>query len=107
MHISTDRSEAPTAIRTNLCAIFVSLKLSRSSWVITSLSPGNGEKLSKHAVSGGDVAGLLARLSWLRENALSRTEQHFPLIAIYEAGLDGFWLHRVLQAEGIENRAAK
>lgn len=103
MHISTDRSEAPTAIRTNLCAIFVSLELSRSSWLITSLSPGNGEKLSKHAVRGGDVTGLLARLSWLREKVLSRTERHFPIIVIQEAGLDGFWLHRVLQAEGIES----
>ncbi|RWO94312.1 MAG: IS110 family transposase [Mesorhizobium sp.] len=90
-------------MRTNLCAVFVSLELSRSSWVITSLSPGNGEKLSKHAVSGGDVTGLLARLSWLRETALSRTERHFPIIVIQEARLDGLWLHRVLQAEGIES----
>jgi transposase len=29
-------------------------------WLITSLSPGNGEKMSKHAVRGGDIAGLLA-----------------------------------------------
>jgi hypothetical protein len=33
-----------TAIRTDLGAIFVSLELSRSSWLITSLSPGGGEK---------------------------------------------------------------
>ena len=36
----------PTAIRTNLGAIFVSLELSRSTWLITSLSPGGGEKVS-------------------------------------------------------------
>ena len=40
--------EEPTAIRTNLGAIFVSLELSRSTWLITSLSPGAGEKMSKH-----------------------------------------------------------
>jgi hypothetical protein len=39
----TDRSEAPTAVRTDLGAIFVSLELSRSAWLITSLSPGSGE----------------------------------------------------------------
>ncbi|TIQ15925.1 MAG: IS110 family transposase, partial [Mesorhizobium sp.] len=39
--------------------MFVSLELSRSTWLITSLSPRNGEKMSKHAVSGGDVAALL------------------------------------------------
>ncbi len=44
--------EEPTAIRTNLGAIFVSLELSRSTWLITSVSPGGGEKMSKHGVSG-------------------------------------------------------
>ena len=32
--------EEPTAFRTNLGAIFVSLELSRLTWLITSLSPG-------------------------------------------------------------------
>jgi hypothetical protein len=36
----------PTAIRTHFGAIFVSLELSRSNWLITSLSPGGGEKMS-------------------------------------------------------------
>ncbi len=27
----------------------------------------------------------------------------FPIIAIQEAGLDGFWIHRVLESEGIES----
>jgi transposase len=43
--------EGPTAIRTNLVAIFVSLELSRSTWLITSLSPGGGEKMSTHPQS--------------------------------------------------------
>ena len=54
--------EAPSAIRTDFGAIFVSLELSRSTWLITSLSPGGKEKLSKHSVQGGDVAGLLEPL---------------------------------------------
>jgi transposase len=40
-------AEKPSAIRTDLAAIFVSLELSRSAWLITSLSPGAGEKMSK------------------------------------------------------------
>ena len=47
-----------TAIRTHIGAIFVSLELSRSRWLVTSLSPGKGEKMSKHGVTAGDVAGL-------------------------------------------------
>jgi hypothetical protein len=35
MNIATDQLEAPAAIRTNLGAIFVSLELSRSRWLIS------------------------------------------------------------------------
>ena len=98
-----DRPEAQTAIQTNLAAIFISLELSRSIWLITSLSPGGGEKMSKHSVPAGDVAALLARFSELKQKALARTGKSFPIVTIQEAGLDGFWLHRVLQSEGIES----
>ncbi|WP_095205283.1 IS110 family transposase [Mesorhizobium carmichaelinearum] len=100
---AANRSEAPTAIRTDLGAIFVSLELSRSKWLITSLSPGGGEKMAKHSVAAGDVAGLLDRFAELNRKAEARTGRCFPIIVIQEAGLDGFWIHRVLQAEGIEN----
>src|SRR3954462_5709031 len=97
------RPDDNAAIRTDLKAIFVSLELSHSTWVITSLAPGGGEKMSKHAVPSGDIAALLARLSQLKEKARARTGQVFPIIVIQEAGLDGFWIHRVLQTEGIES----
>src|SRR5688572_11716529 len=97
------RPDEHAAIRTDLNAIFVSLELSHSTWVITSLAPGGGEKMSKHAVRSGDIAALLARLSQLKEKARARTGQVFPIIVIQEAGLDGFWIHRVLQTEGIES----
>jgi transposase len=103
MQVAADRPQAPTAIRTDLGAIFVSLELSRSTWLITSLSPGGGEKMSKHSMRGGDVAALLARFSQLREKAQARTRQCFPIIVIQEAGLDGFWIDRVLQREEIES----
>src|SRR3954454_2409249 len=97
------RPHEHAAIRTDLNAIFVSLELSRSTWVITSLAPGGGEKMSKHSVRSGDIAGLLARLSQLTEKARARTGHIFPIIVIQEAGLDGFWIHQVLQKEGIES----
>ena len=103
MQTVADRPEAPTAIRTDLGAIFVSLELSRSTWLITSLSPGGGEKMSKQVVRGGDVAGLLERFARLREKARARTGKVFPFVVIQEAGLDGFWIDRALQNEGIES----
>jgi transposase len=103
MQSIAERHEEPTAIRTNLGAIFVSLELSRSIWLITSVSPGGGEKMSKHSVSAGDIAALLTRFSELGKKALAQTGKSFPIIVIQEAGLDGFWIHRALQREGIES----
>jgi transposase len=103
MQIVAERPKAPTAIRTDLGAIFISLELSRSTWLITSLSPGCGEKMSKHSVRGGDVHGLLERFVQLQNKALTRTGTRFPFIVIQEAGLDGFWIHRMLQKESIES----
>ena len=51
MRAADPRPEDQTAIRTNLGAIFISLELSRSTWLITSLSPGGGETMSKHSVT--------------------------------------------------------
>jgi transposase len=103
MQIGADRPEAPNAIRSDLGAIFVSLELSRSTWLITSLSAGAGEKMSKHSLPAGDIGALLARLSEFKQKTFARTGKSFPIIVIQEAGLDGFWIHRVLQKEGIES----
>lgn len=86
-----------------LHAIYVSVELSRKTWLVTSLSPGGGEKLSRHMVPGGDIGALLERLAKLRSRALDRTGATYPVIVIHEAGLDGFWIHRVLEAEGHES----
>ncbi len=102
---ATDR-HAPdtTAVRVELSAIFVSLELSRTSWLVTSLSPGGGERMSKHSMRAGDLPALLARLAWSRERACARTGRTFPIVTIInEAGLDGFWVHRALAAQGAES----
>jgi transposase len=103
MHVVAHQPEAPGTIRSDLGAIFVSLELSRSTWLITSLSPCAGEKMSKHGVAAGDIGALLARFSEFKQKAFARTGKSFPIIVIQEAGLDGFWIHRVLQSEGIES----
>jgi len=96
-------SKAPSAIRVDLSAIFVSLELSRSKWLITSLSPGSGERMSKFIVTGGDVPALLGCLAELQRKAKARTGSSFRIVSIQEAGLDGFWIHRTLEREGIES----
>ena len=93
----SERPEAPTAIQTHLSASFVSLELSRSIWLITSLSPASGEKMSKHSVRAGDVAALLARFSelepqsaltlWFKER-VSGNGGHFQEVDHRRAGAE-------------------
>lgn len=103
MQTSAIRPQVPVAIRTDLGAFFISLELSRSKWLITSLSPGNGAKMSKHQLAGGDLPGLLSYFEFLIEKTRQRTGQSYPIITIQEAGLDGFWIHRGLEQVGIES----
>ena len=98
-----DHLEEPTAICTQFGAIFVSLELSQKTWLITSLSPSKGEKMSKHGVEARDVGGLMARFAELKRKATARTGKTFPIIVVQEAGLDGFSIHRVLRQQGIES----
>jgi hypothetical protein len=53
-------------------------------------------------VPGGDVAGLLGWFGALKEPS-GAWGKNVPIIVIQEAGLDGFWIHRALQQEGIES----
>ena len=55
-------SEERASVRNDLSAIFVSLELSLTTWLITSLSPGGGDKMSKHQVRGG--AGAVTVTGW-------------------------------------------
>ncbi len=86
----------------DIAILCVSLELSRKTWLVTSLAPGS-EKMSKHKIEGGDHCGLLDLLRQLQSKAAKRLGLPVRIVAIQEAGLDGFWLDRLLQAEGIES----
>jgi len=82
--------------------IFVAIELSQRSWLVTLHSPDR-DRISRHKLEGGDHAGLLALIGRERDRA-SRTTGGVPAVAsCYEAGYDGFWLHRLLLAAGITN----
>ena len=100
---TTDHSlQTKTALQPHPDSIFISLELGRSRWLVTSLSPGS-EKMSKHSVTGGDAGALLDLLACLRAKTEKRTGASAKLVVIQEAGLDGFWIHRLLTARGIES----
>ncbi len=89
-------------VRANAITLFASLELSKSKWVVTMNSPGS-EKFSRHTVEGGNGGCLLGLLSRWRGKAEERYGVAIKTVVIQEAGLDGFWIHRLLLANGIES----
>src|SRR5215217_6785366 len=88
----------PTTTRSEDNIVFAALELSRKSWLVATSSPGE-ERISQRVVTAGDGPGLLT----LRETAERRLGRAVRVVVIQEAGLDGFWLHRFLEANGIES----
>jgi transposase len=82
--------------------IFVAIELSVRRWLVTMHSPAR-DRLSRHSLVGGDHAGLVALIEGARERAASRLGYRAAVVSCYEAGYDGFWLHRRLLAAGVEN----
>src|SRR3974390_3289606 len=102
MNSVTSATTVATTARANDITRFASLELSKSKWVVTINSPGS-EEFSKPVIEGGEGAGLLELLSRLRAKAEQRCGAGVKVVVIQEAGLDGFWIHRLLLAAGIES----
>lgn len=84
-------------------AVFVALELSRSTWLIALHSPV-ADKVSQHRLEGGDAAGLLELIARKRGQAEEKLGQPVRVACCFEAGYDGFWLHRWLCARGVQTQ---
>jgi transposase len=83
--------------------LFVALELSRSTWLVALRSPV-ADRVGQHRLEGGDAEGLLALVVRKRVQAEEKLGRAVRVISCFEAGYDGFWLHRWLCARGVENR---
>jgi transposase len=82
--------------------IFVAIELSQKSWLVTLHSPDR-DRISRHKLEGGDHAGLLTLIEKMRSRAEQQLGGSLRVASCYEAGYDGFWLHRLLLAAGVMN----
>ena len=80
--------------------IHIAIELSVSSWLVAVRLPGT-EKSRLHRITGGDTTALLALIAELRARASAKLGQAVEVACCFEAGRDGFWLHRLLTAQGI------
>ena len=82
--------------------IFVAIELSQRSWLVTLHSPDR-DRLSRHKLVGGDHVGLVGLIEGVRARATGKLGAVPRVVSCYEAGYDGFWLHRLLTESGIAN----
>ena len=79
-------------------ALYMAMELSNKKW-----KPGfsNGEKMRVKTIDAGDWGALHAEIE--RSKIKLNCAADCRVVSCYEAGRDGFWIHRALVAEGIES----
>ena len=97
-HASTEQTASDSPDLT----LYASLELSRATWLVTCLLPER-DRMSKYSTPGGDGGALLGLLERMRARAQQLTGRPVKIVVIQEAGLDGFWVHRLLEANGIQS----
>src|SRR6266404_9381944 len=97
-HASTEQTASDSPDLT----FYASLELSRATWLVTCLLPER-DRMSRYSTPGGDGGALLGLLERMRARAQQLTGRPVKIVVIQEAGLDGFWVHRLLEANGIES----
>src|SRR5712672_1285698 len=80
--------------------ILLAIELSASTWLVAARVPG-WEKPHLHRIDGGDTAALLALISSLQAGAARGLDATIGVVCCFEAGRDGFWLHRLLAGHGV------
>ena len=86
--------------------VHLAIELSASSWVIAYRLPANN-KAKLHRLDAGDSVGLLAFIAGLRRQLHSSDDAEALVVSCFEAGRDGFWLHRLLSAHGVINHVVE
>jgi transposase len=94
-------AQSPSVSSSN-ATLLVALELSKATWVVA-LSAPFSDRISHHSIAGGDAGALLKLIGQARSRAEAALGQPVRVVCCYEAGYDGFWLHRVLSAHGIDN----
>ena len=80
--------------------LFMAFELSEKTWKL-GFTTGHGQKPRECTVTARHQARLLQEIAQAKSRfSLPDTT---PVVSCYDAGRDGFWLHRFLQAPGITN----
>lgn len=78
--------------------LYIAFELSKKKW---KLAFGNGERTRMKTIAAGDWSALLREIEGAKAKLHGASDAR--VVSCYEAGRDGFWIHRALQAEGIDS----
>jgi transposase len=81
-------------------ALFVAFELSEKTWKL-GFTTGHGQKPRERSIAARNQTRVLQEVAQAKRRfGLPETA---PVFSCYEAGREGFWLHRFLEAQGIPN----
>lgn len=79
--------------------LYMAMELSNSKWLLAFVDVTRQRQVG---IAAGDIAALREQIA--KAKAKWHLAEDTPVVCCYEAGRDGFWLHRQLTAVGIANR---
>jgi len=82
-----------------MTVLYMAMELSNKIW---RLAFGHGDRQRQVSISSGDIEELKAQIAKVKEKWDLAADT--KVVSCYEAGRDGFWIHRQLEQLGIENR---
>src|SRR5881628_1901149 len=97
MTTATTRLQEYTSVTPVLHLAF---ELGQAKWQL-GFTPGLGQRPRRRTIRARDLAALTQEIGRAKERFGLPPET--PVVSCYEAGRDGFWLHRFLVAQGITN----
>jgi transposase len=102
MNVQTVNNLPPAAADDAIVRCLLAIELSKKSWIVAVNTPLS-EKISRYTLKGCDWKGLLELIEKIRTRVARELNRPVEIISCYEAGYDGFWLHRLLEAHGVRN----
>jgi transposase len=102
MEARTVSNLPPAAPYDDAVRCLLAIELSKKSWIVAVNTPLS-DKISRHTLEPCDGKELLDLCERIRTRVARETKKHVEVVSCYEAGYDGFWLHRLLKAHGIRN----
>ena len=102
MEARTVNNLPPAGIDDDAVRCLIAIELSKKSWIVAVNTPLS-DKISRHTLKACDGKELLDLCERIRTRVARETKKRVEIVSCYEAGYDGFWLHRLLEAHGIRN----